>query len=74
MQSTIDIHLTVTVIGDDAGDAATVIANTIGDGWLDLALLQLLRDEFPNDAGLPSLAGDWRIASVSATVAGEVAS
>ena len=74
MTTQLEFRLTVTVIGDDAGDAATVIANNIGDGWLDLALLQVLRDEFPNDAGLPSLAGDWRCASVSTSVAGEVAS
>lgn len=73
MQSTITIKLTVSVIGDDAGDAANVIASTIGDGWLDLALLDVLRAEFPNDAALPALAGDWRIASVSTAVAGEVA-
>ena len=75
MQTTIYIQLTFDVIGDDAIGAAQVIAQHIDSGMLDGAFLAAIRDEFPNDAGLPQLDGDWRIRTVttSATV-GEVPS
>ena len=62
------LHLTVTVsiVGDIPQDVRTDVLQRLDDGALDLALLNLLRDEF-------SQRGDtWRFATVATGASMEV--
>lgn len=62
MTTKLYIQIGFDVIGEDAGDAARQMAESIDAGSLDLAMLATLRDEYRQ------IALDWRFTAVDASV------
>ena len=58
--SQLTINLTVSIVGDDAGDAARVLTQAIDAGRLDLPFRKALREE------MRAVDGDWRFGPVMA--------
>ena len=57
------LQTSIEVAGDFAGAVARILADAINDGALDLAIVNLLRDE------LRGVTGDWRIVTADGSAA-----
>ena len=53
----------IEIAGEDAGAVASRLRTAINSGWLDLAIVTMMRDE------LRGVAGDWRIVTADGSAA-----